>query len=158
MAPPARIEHELMSSGVKLTWGPIILLVARSADVISAISTLYHSFTLKMASNCVLLGAPFCCKCDTRRLMAATAHARGWPVSPCLMDYPLMPFFCVVKRRLKKFTEAHVAGKAMLDELGWVPTKSWIYHRLRRVEKVSVSPAQYLPGWSRKNNAIQSRL
>ena len=33
--------------------------------------------------------------------MAATGYPLGWPVFPCPIDYPLMPFFCVVGSRQK---------------------------------------------------------
>ena len=102
MAPPACIDRALTSSRVNPTWGPMVVVAARSAVVISALRTVDQVAPLKTAARCGSGVALCCCRCATRRLMAATAHARGWPVAPCPMDSPLTPFFCVVKRRLKK--------------------------------------------------------
>ena len=118
MAPLARIERALTYSGVKTTWGPMILVAAQSADVISALRTVDRSFPLKAGAKCVLLGAPCRQRCATRRLMAATAHARGWPVAPCTIYYPLTPFLCVAKRRLTKLAMAQVIGEAVVAGVG----------------------------------------
>ena len=77
MAPPARIERALTSSGVNPTWGPMIVVAAQSAAVISALRTVDHLTPLKTAARCVSRVAPCGRKCATRRRMAATAHARG---------------------------------------------------------------------------------
>ena len=77
MAPPARIKCALTASGVNPTWGPMIVVAARNAAVISALRIVDHLFPLKAAARCVFGGALCCCKCATRRRMAATAHARG---------------------------------------------------------------------------------
>ena len=42
MAPPVRIERALTSSGVNLTWGPMIVVAARSAAVILTLRTMDH--------------------------------------------------------------------------------------------------------------------
>ena len=102
MAPPGRIDRTLTSSGVNPTWGPMRVVAARSAAVISALRTVYHVVPFKMAARSVSGMASYCRRCATRRRMAATAHARGCPVLPCPLDSHLMPFLCVVKRRLKK--------------------------------------------------------
>ena len=156
MAPPARIERVLTYSGVKTTWSPMILVAAQSADVISALRTVDRSFPLKAGAKCVLLGAPCRHRCATRRLMAATAHARGWTIVPYPVDYSLTPFFCIIKRRPMKIAAAQVAGEAVVAGLGWVPINNWMSRRVKGVETVSVTLAQYSPGRSRKKNAIQA--
>ena len=130
---------------------------ARSAAVISALRTVDQAAPLKTAARCVSGVAPCCRICATRRQMAATAHARGWPVAPCPMDSPLTPFFCVVKRRLTKVAAAQVAAEAVVAWTGWFPRKNWMSHKLKGVVMVSVPPAQYSMGWSRKKKAIQAR-
>ena len=87
--------------------------------------------------------------------MAATAHDRGWPVAPCLMDSLLTPFFCVVKRRLTKVVAAQVAAEAVVAWKGLFPKKNWMLRRLKGVVTALVPPAQYFPGQSRKKKAIQ---
>ena len=77
MAPPAHIERVLMSSGMNPTWGPLIVVAAHSAAVISALRIVDDLFTLKTAVRCVFGGALCCCKCATRRRMDATAHVRA---------------------------------------------------------------------------------
>ena len=118
MAPPAHIKRALTSTGVNPTWGLMILGAAQSADVVSALHTVEHCFPLKTAANCVLQGAPCCCKCATWRLIAATEHAQGWPVVPCLMDSTSAAFLCVVIRRLTKFAMSQVTGESVVDGLG----------------------------------------
>ena len=118
MALPTCIYFDLTSSGVNLTWGPMIVVTAWSADVIPALRTVKHCLTLKTAARCVLLEALCCRKCATQRQMAATAHARGWPVAPCTIDYPLTPFLCVAKRRLRKLAMAQVIGEAVVAGVG----------------------------------------
>ena len=134
MAPPARIDRALMSSGVNPTWGPMRVVAARSAAVISALRTVDQAAPLKTAARCVSGVAPCCRRCATRRLMAVTAHDRECPVAPCPMDSPLTPFFCVVKRRLTKVAASQVAAEAVVAWKGWVPTKNWMSRRgiLRR--------------------------
>ena len=124
----------------------MILVVSLSSEVISALRILDRRFTLKMAAKCVLMGAPCCRNGSTRRLMAATAQARGCPVVPCLMDSTLTSFFCVVKRRLKTISEAQVVWEDMVAGLVWVPTKNWVSNMFKGVETVYVPPAQYLSG------------
>ena len=75
--------------------------------------------------------------------MAATTHDRGWPVAPCLMDSPLTPFFCVLKRRLTKVLAAQVGAEAVVAWKGWLPTKNWMSRRVKGVVTVSVPPEQY---------------
>ena len=157
MAPPARIDRALTSSGVNPNWGPMRVVVARSAMVILALQTVDQEAPLKTAARCVSGVAPCCCRCATQRLMAATAHARGCPVAPCPVDSLLMPFFCVVKRRLTNVAAAQVAAEAVVDWKVWVPTKNWMSRRVKGVVTVLVPPAQYSPGWSRKKKAIQAR-
>ena len=157
MAPPARIERELTSSGVNPTWGLMIVVAARRAAVISALRTVDHLTPLKTAAICVSGMAPCCRKCATRRRMAATAHARECPVVPCTINSPLTSLFCVVKRRLTKVAAAQVVAEAVVAWVGWYPTKNWMLCRLKGVETVSVLPAQYSPGQRRKKKAIQVR-
>ena len=114
MAPPARIDSALTSSGVNPTWGPMRVLAARSAVEISALRNVDHVVLLKTAARCVSVLAPFCRRCDTQRRMAATAHVRGCPVALCPIDSPLTPFFCVVKRRLTKVAAALVAAETVV--------------------------------------------
>ena len=154
MAPPACIERALTSYGVNLTWGPMIVVVAQSAAVISALRTVDHLTPLKTATICVSGVAPFCCECATRRRMAATSHARGYPVAPCLIDSTLRPFFCVVKIRLMKVVAVQVVAEAVMDWVVLSPKKNWISRRLKGVETVSVPPAHYSRGWRRKKKAI----
>ena len=157
MAPPDRIERALTSSGVIPAWGPMIVVAARSAAAISALRTVDHSSTLKTAARCVSGGAPCCCKCVTRSGMAATEHVQGCPVTPFPIDSPLTPFFCVVKRRLTKVSEAQVEGETLVAWMGWVPTKNWMSLRVKGVDTVYFPPAPYSPVRMRKENAIQSR-
>ena len=157
MAPPAHSERALTSSGVNPTWGPMIVVTARSAAVISALRTVDHLTLLKTAARCVSGVAPCCHKCATRRWMAATVHARGFPVELCPIDYPLKPFFFVIKRRLTKVVVSQVVAEAVVDWVGWYPTKNWISRRLKGVETVSVPPAQYSLGRRRKKKVIQAR-
>ena len=100
MAPPARVERALTLSGVNPTWGPMIVVEAWSADMISALRTVDHSLSLKTAAMCVSLEVLCYSKCATWRLMAATVYARGCPVAPFPIDYTLTLFFCIVKKRL----------------------------------------------------------
>ena len=118
MAPPARIERALMSSGVNPTWGPMMVVAAWSAALILALRTVDHLPLLKTSAICVSGVAPCCHKCATRRRMVATAHARGCPVAPCPIDSTLTPFFCVVKRRLTKVAAAQVVVEALMDWVG----------------------------------------
>ena len=74
---PAYIECALTSSGVNPPLGPIIVVVARSAAVISVLQIVDHLFPLKTAARYVFGGAMSCHKCATRRWMSATAHTRG---------------------------------------------------------------------------------
>ena len=83
-----------------------------------------HLNLLKTTARCVSGVAPFCRKCATRHCMADTAHAWGCPVEPCLIDSPLAPFFCVVKKRLTKVAEAQVVAEAVVDWVGWFPTNN----------------------------------
>ena len=92
MTPPARIECSMTFSGVNPTWGPMIVVAARSAAVISALRTVDHLTPLKTVMRCVSGVASCCCKCATRRHMATTAHTQGCPVAPCPINSPLMPF------------------------------------------------------------------
>ena len=78
MAPPARIERALTSSGVNPTWGPMIVVTARSTAIILELRTVDQLTPLKTAARCVSGVAPCCRKCVTRLRMAATAHA--WDV------------------------------------------------------------------------------
>ena len=102
MAPPARIECALTSSGVNPTWGSMIVVAARSAAVVLALRNVDHLTLLKTAARCVS-GVALCCrKCATRRRMAATAHARGCPVAPCPIDSPLRHYFLRRKKEAKE--------------------------------------------------------
>ena len=76
MASLARIERALTSSGLNPNWGLVIVVVARSAFVVSALRTVDHLSPLKTVVRCVYGGALCCRKCATRIRMAATAHAR----------------------------------------------------------------------------------
>ena len=49
MVQPACIERALTLSGVNPTWGPTIVVAARSAEVISALCIVDHLFLLKNA-------------------------------------------------------------------------------------------------------------
>ena len=154
MAPPARIERALTSSGLNPTCFPMIVVAAWSAVVILALCTVDHLTPLKTAARCVSGVAPCCHMCDTRRRIAATAHAQGCPVAPCLIDSPLKPFFCVVKRRLKKVAAAQLVAEVVVAWVGWFSTNNWMSRRLKGVETVYVPPAQYSLGWRRKKKAI----
>ena len=157
MAPLSCIDCALTSSGVNPTWGPMRVVAARIAAVISALRTVDYVVPLKTAAKCVS-GVALCCRrCDTRRRMAATANARGCPVALCPIDFPLTPFFCVVKRRLTQVAAAQVAAEAMVAWEGWLPMKNCISRRLKGVVTVSVMLAQYSPGLSKNKKAIQAR-
>ena len=73
----SRIKQVLKSSVVNPTWGLMILVAAWSADVISALRTVDHHFSLNMLARCVLMGAPCCHRCATQHRMDATAHVWG---------------------------------------------------------------------------------
>ena len=118
MAPPDRVDCALKSSGVNPTWGPMRVVAARSAVVIFELRTVDHVVPLKTAARCVSGVAPWRRRCYTRRQMADTAHARGFPVGPCRIDFPLTPFLCVVKRRLTTVAAAQVAAEAVVDWVG----------------------------------------
>ena len=153
MAPLARIERALTCSGVNSTWGPMIVVAARSAVVILALRTVDHLTPLETAARCVS-GVVLCChKCSTRRRMDATAHARGCPVAPCLIDSPLMPF-------LRREEEANKGGGGTGGGGscgGWGELFS---HKELDVAQVEgggdgVCPAgAEIPGWRRKKKAI----
>ena len=70
---------------------------------------------------------------------------------------PFDAIFCVVKRRLTKVAAAQVAAESVVAWKGWLPTKNWMSRRLKGVVTVSVPPAHYSPGRSRKKKAIQAR-
>ena len=129
-----------MLSDVKPTWVSIIVVAARSAEVILVLRTVDHLFLLKTEAQCMSLGAPCCCKCATRCRMAAIAHAQGWTIAPCPIDSPVTPFFCVIKRRLTKVVAALVTEEADVAGVSWVPTKNWMLSRLKGAETVSVPP------------------
>ena len=75
IAPPARIKRALTLSCVKPTWGLMIVVAVRNAEVILELRTVDHLLPLKTAARCVSLGELWCCNCVTWRRMAATAHA-----------------------------------------------------------------------------------
>ena len=104
MAPPACIDRALTYCGVNPTWVPVRVVAAHSATVISVLWTVDHVVPLKTAARCMSGVAPCCRRCATRRWMAATAHAWGCPVTPCLMDSP----FDAIVHRLKE--EANKGG------------------------------------------------
>ena len=52
---------------------------------------------------------------------------------------------------------AQVVAEAVVAWKVWVPTKNWMLRRAKGVVTVSVPPAQYSPGRSRKKKAIQVR-
>ena len=56
-----------------------------------------------------------------------------------------------------KVAAAQVLAEAVVAWVGWSPTKNWMSRRLKRVETVSVLPAQYSTGRRRKKKAIQAR-
>ena len=57
MAPPDRIERALTFYGVNPTWGPMIVVAAQSAALISALRIVDHLFPLKTAARCLFGGA-----------------------------------------------------------------------------------------------------
>ena len=58
MAPPARIERALTLSGVNPTLGQMIVVAARSSEVIYVQRTMNHLSPLKTTSRCMSGGAP----------------------------------------------------------------------------------------------------
>ena len=110
IAPPARIERAMTSSGVNPIWSPMIVVAARSAAVISALLTVDHLSPLKNAARCVSGGAPLYRKCSIWSRMAATTHAWGCPVAPCPIYSHLVLFFCILKGRLMKVAVAQEVG------------------------------------------------
>lgn len=93
MAPPAHIERALTSVGLKPTCGPEILTASRSALMTSVLLIVDHFPFLDTSAICKRLLAPCCCICATNILITATANARGFPVSPCTIDSPLVQLF-----------------------------------------------------------------
>ena len=134
------IERVLTFSGVNPTWGRMIVVAVRSAAVVLSLRTVDHLTQLKNMARCVSGVVPCCHKFATWRQMATTAHAWGCHVAPCPIDSPLMPIFCVVKRRLTKVTAAQVVAEAVVAWVGWSPTKNWMLRRLKGVEAVSILP------------------
>ena len=57
MAPPAHTERALTSSGVNPNWGPMIVVAAQSAAVISALRIVEHLYPLKTAARCLSGGS-----------------------------------------------------------------------------------------------------
>ena len=53
MDQPAHIERAMKSSGMNPTWGLMVVVSARIAEVISELRTVYHLFPLKTAARCV---------------------------------------------------------------------------------------------------------
>ena len=86
--------------------------------MISSLRTVDHLSPLKTAAICASRGALCCCKCNTQRCMAATAHAWGCHVVPCPIDSLLTQCFCVVKRRLTKVVMAQVLAEALVAWVG----------------------------------------
>ena len=52
---------------------------------------------------------------------------------------------------------AQVEGEYLVTLVGWVTTKNWILQRVKGVETVSITPAQYLRDRRRKKKVIQAR-
>ena len=52
---------------------------------------------------------------------------------------------------------AQVEGEALAAWVDWVPTNNWMSRRVKGVETVSVTPAQYSPDRMKKKKAIQAR-
>ena len=118
MALLAHIERALTSSGVNPTLGPMIVVAARSAAVISELRTMDHLTLLKTAAKYVSRVGLCCRKFATRRCIDATAHAQGCPVATCPVDSPLTPFFCVVKSSLTKVAAAQVMAESVVAWVG----------------------------------------
>ena len=108
----------LTYSDVKPTGGKTILVAVHSSGVFSALQTVYICFPLKTAASYVMLEASCFCRCATRGKMAATAHKFRWPFSPFLVDSPLMPFICVVKRIRTKVAAEKMMGRAVVAGIG----------------------------------------
>ena len=53
MTPSARIKCALTLSGVNPNWDPMMLVLSRSAEVISALHTVNNLLSLKTAARCV---------------------------------------------------------------------------------------------------------
>ena len=54
-------------------------------------------------------------------------------MAPFPIESPLTPFFCVVNRMLTKVAAVQVAGKSVVDGVGWVPTNNWMSQRVKGV-------------------------
>ena len=78
-----------------------ILKNYRSSLVISVLLMVDHFKFLDTAASVVKTLATFRHRCVTRLCNSATTHAQVFPVSPCLIDLPLRPVFCVVNTSLK---------------------------------------------------------
>ena len=149
MALPARTKRAMTSSGLNPTWGLMIVVAAQSAAVISALRTVDFLSPFKAVARCVSRGALCYYKC---------AHVQGCLVAPCLIDSLLTQCFCVVERTLMKVAAAQVVGEALVAWVGCVPRKNLMSRRVKGVNTVSVTPAQYSPGQKRKKNVIQARF
>ena len=93
MAPPARMERALTSSGVKPTCGPVMATAAWNYLVMSVLRTDVHLILWNTLAKGGCLVAPWCRRYSTQRLVVATAHILGCPVVPWPIDSPLTPFF-----------------------------------------------------------------
>ena len=65
MARLDRIERALNFFVVKPTWCPMIVVAARSDEVILALHTVDHLLSLKTVVGCLSGGEPCCRKCAT---------------------------------------------------------------------------------------------
>ena len=108
MAPPTRIKRALTLVGLKPTFGPTILTASWSDLVIYVLLIVEHFPFWDTASIGVWSLETCICRCATRLLIYATAHAWGCPVFLCKIEFPLTPFFCVAKTRLTKLTITQV--------------------------------------------------
>ena len=91
-----------MSASVNPIAGPTDRTTALMAAFIFSPLICCHLVDFLKIERGVLLVDPWRRKYPTRQRMAAIIHLWGWPVCPCPIDSPLMPFFWVVKRRLSK--------------------------------------------------------
>ena len=97
-------------------------------------------------------------RCNTQQQVSSTGHPMGWSVRPCLMDFPLMPSFCVVYSRLTKLARERDYLGEVAVLYGRSPTNNWISRSRKGLFSVLVPTFQYSHGRRRNNTSIQVRL
>ena len=118
MAPSMCMDRALTSSRVKPTCGPVMATAVWRDLVMSVIRTDIHLLLRNTLAKGVWMVAQWQQRYSTRQLMAATLYALGCPVVPWTIYLPLNPFFCLVKRKLRKVAEVNSCGVAVVSGVG----------------------------------------